>query len=144
MEAADTSLPYFKTPSGLYDVIIHELSNEDRGLLYGLQAYCASRRNGGRIAGCRRWSRTMWTQRLHVSGIHAACVQRLCRFLAWDGDDLLVLIYDREEERKASSHAALRTPPRSRAGAFAHARAQEENRIEKEENKLKKQYIPLF
>lgn len=145
MEASHTSLPFFRTASGLYDTIIHELSNEDRGLLYGLQAYCASRRNGGRIAGCRRWSRTMWTRRLHVCGIGAACVQRLCRFLAWDGDDLLVLIYNRDDEQKASAHAGSRPFAASRACAGAPVPARgEEMRREIEENRKKNQYTPLF
>lgn len=69
-------------------------------------------------------------------------VQKLCNILAWDGDDLLVLVYPAEDERKANAQAALRTPApqRTRLGAYA----QEENRREKEKNKLKKQYIPMF
>ncbi len=69
-------------------------------------------------------------------------VQKLCNILAWDGDDLLVLVYPAEDERKANAQAGSRPFAAPRAYASAHAYAQEKNR--KEENKLKKQYIPMF
>ena len=71
-------------------------------------------------------------------------VQKLCNILAWDGDDLLVLVYPAEDERKANAQAGSRAFAAPRAYASAHAHAQKENRREKEENKLKKQYIPMF
>lgn len=130
------AMPFFKTESGWYNSILHSISFQDRGMVWSLMTYCAANRNGGRIVGCRRWTRKVWEDelggyidvdalisRLSERVQHGVRTQRTrtphgvdteptrtphatpsaCSVLAWDGDDLLVLIYPSESERNASN-----------------------------------------
>lgn len=142
MDITNTPLPYVRISSSLYRVVLQDMTKAQRGLLLSLICFCAMCRNGGRIKGCRNWPRSKWTKTMQMFCNISEEVQKLCNILAWDGDDLLVLVYPAEDERKANAQAALRSSAPSFARVSAYA--QEENRREKEKNKLKKQYIPMF
>ncbi len=152
--------------SSLYHALLTETSNTERGILLALICYCAMNRNGGRIPNCRKWSRKMWQRAAGIASsdwtnrvrgrdavgtqlerswnMDRTQMEHACPFLAWDGDDLLVLAYPADDERKASSHAPSRNPAAPRACARPRAGAQEENRREIKENRLKNQYVPMF
>lgn len=166
MDITKTCLPYVRIPSVLYNRMLYEINNTDRGILTALIFYCAMNRNGGRIPNCRNWSRVewghagissnIWTKSVrefsalaeglqnrskalaarqgHRRNTDRAWMSHPCPLLAWDGNDLLVLAYPADDERKANSHAHSRTPGTSLAPApaHAHAPAQEEKRTEEE------------
>lgn len=166
MDITDTPLPYVRIHSSLYHTLLSETSNTERGILLALICYCAINRNGGRIPNCRKWSRKIWqraagiassdwTNRVRGRGAGGTQLERgwnmdgtrmehACPFLAWDGDDLLVLAYPAEDERKASNHAGSRAPSAPCAFTGARACAHKENRREIKEYNIKKQYVPMF
>ena len=137
MDVSDTCLPFIRIPSKLYRVVLQDMTKAQRGLLLSLLCYCALCRNGGRIKGCRNWTRAKWTKTMQIFCNISEEVQKLCNILAWDGDDLLVLAYPAEDEMKASAHAGSRPAavPRACAGAPASPR-REENRTEREECRM--------
>lgn len=141
MNVADTCLPYVKIPSRLFPFILHSLNLLEKGAVFALICFCAQARNGGRIAGCRRWSRTEWARMVGCAcPMRTVVAPRLNSMLAWDGDDLLVLAYDAEEERKALIRAekasvAARAMHAARAAARPAPSMPEENRTESEAEK---------
>lgn len=74
------------------------------------------------------------TQQTHGRNTDRTWMLHTRPLLAWDGNDLLVLAYPADDERKANSHALSRSsaPSLAPAGAPRHAPAQEENRTEGE------------
>lgn len=140
MNVADTCLPYVKIPSRLFPFILHGLNLLEKGVLFALICFCAQVRNGGRIAGCRRWTRTEWERMVGSRPVRAVIAPCLSSMLAWDGDDLLVLAYDAAEEQKAliraeKASAAARAMHAARAAAHPAPGMPEENSTEAEGEK---------
>lgn len=73
-----------------------------RGHWHALISFCAMRENGGTVAGAAAWTNRDWDR---TAGVTKAALRKLEAgdepLVRWDGDDLVVLGYDREREAAA-------------------------------------------
>lgn len=93
----DHALKYTPISTAYRDRVV-EASGEQRGNALALCLYCAARRNGGVIHGCKSWERDQWIRLCGVSD-----VPETCGLYRWEGDDLRVLLYAADAERKATA-----------------------------------------
>lgn len=76
-----------------------------RGAAISLLSYCSEQENGGQFAAARSWGSAEWKQ---IAAISLAEVQKavdsgLC---FWDGDDLIVRLYDHKGHRELNTRRA--------------------------------------
>jgi hypothetical protein len=86
-----------------------------RGHWHALISFCALRENGGTVVGAATWTNRDWDR---TAGVTKAALRKLAAgdepLVRWDGDDLVVLGYDRGREA-----AALAARERGRNAALA-------------------------
>lgn len=70
-----------------------------RGAAVSLLAFCADQETGGRIEKCRSWTDSEWGVAAGVTAadVEVAAASGLC---AWDGEDLVVSLWDHIGERE--------------------------------------------
>jgi hypothetical protein len=73
-----------------------------RGHWHALISFCAMRENGGTVVGAAAWTNRDWDR---TAGVTRAALRKLADgdepLVRWDGDDLVVLGYDRGREAAA-------------------------------------------
>lgn len=96
----------------------------DRATWLYLMRYCAGQESGGRIVGCAAWGDRRWQQ---IARITLKEVRRKTDLWHWDGDDLVVEFYPREQEsavrakRQAGRETAAKRWPQQGGCAPANA-----------------------
>lgn len=91
------------------------LGEKEVGRITMLCLYCANQRNGGVIKGCSKWNKKDWLLEVGIS----SKPQDMDGFYHWEGNDLIIDIYNVTAEEKA-------TKAKERAQLAAEARWEKE------------------
>ncbi len=121
--------------SNIWTKSVQDFSNLAEDLQKKCKGFAAREHNGDTVgAQLEQGSDADGTPRQHGRNTDRTWMLHTRPLLAWDGNDLLVLAYPVDDERKANSHALSRTsaPSPAPASAPGHAPEQEENRTEGE------------
>ena len=67
----------------------------ERAAWLNVLMHCAGLENGGRVVGAKQWKDRQWQQ---TCGVTAKEVESATKLLTWEGDDLIVWKYPKDNE----------------------------------------------